>query len=100
MPRKSTEEKLQTELVKLQVTKNRLRELQAKEKSENVAKERKEKNKRFLYLGYEIERRIDRSLTDEDVERIVANVDGILADKPTVNRRSNISQVKRLFDTN
>ena len=72
MPRKTTEEKLKTELDKLQVQKNRVKELQAKARTENAAKERKARNHRFMIVGGEIEKQLQRPLTDEDVAKFAA----------------------------
>lgn len=72
MPRRTTTERLEAEQKKLEIQKNRVKELKAKERSENAAKERKARNHRFMIIGGEIEKQLQRPLTDEDVAKFVA----------------------------
>lgn len=72
MPRRSISERLEAEQKKLEIQKNRVKELKAKEKSENAAKERKARNHRFMIVGGEIEKQLQRPLTDEDVAKFAA----------------------------
>lgn len=72
MPRRTTTERLEAEQKKLEIQKNRVKELKAKERSENAAKERKARNHRFMIIGGEIEKQLQRPLTDEDVTKFAA----------------------------
>lgn len=72
MPRRTTTERLEAEQKKLEIQKNRVKELKAKERSENAAKERKARNHRFMIIGGEIEKQLQRPLTDDDVAKFAA----------------------------
>lgn len=67
MAKRTTEERLQAEMDKLEIQKNRVKELKAKQRSEQGKIERKARNHRFMQIGGEIEKQLGRPLTDEDV---------------------------------